>query len=316
MRVGLGAAALLLVLLGGAGAADARPYTVERGLDYDLGSPPAPPSTARMNRLDLYLPQRHRDRDRPVVVWIHGGGWRKGDKRVGIHRKADLFTRAGYVFASLNYRLSAAPFDPLAADPARVMFPAQPNDVGKAIGWLDAHVGAYGGDRRRILLIGHSAGAHLAALVATDPSYLRAYGVRPRQIAGFVSLDPPAFDIATAADPDSGRRPEEGREMLWNAFGTPGENATSGSWTAASPTASAGPNDPPALLVTQAANPQRLADHRAMAAALRRDPARIVLPLELDHREIGRALGRGDHSGETPAVTAFVRDAVRAVPGR
>lgn len=288
-------------------------YVPQRDIDYDLGSPPLPPSTPDMNQLDLYLPPHARAGSRPVVVWIHGGGWRKGGKRIGVRKKAELFTGAGYVFASVNYRLSAAPFDPALPDPNRVMFPAQPDDVGEAIGWLDAHVDEYGGDRRRIVLIGHSAGAHLASLVATDPSYVRRYGVRATQIIGFASLDPPAFDIAAGADPDSSRRPEEGREMLWNAFGTPAENAATGSWAAASPVEFAGPNDPPALLVTQADNRQRLVDHRAMALALGRDPGKVILSLALDHREISRVLGDPyDASGETASVMAFVRGAVAA----
>ncbi len=288
-----------------------KPHAVERDIDYDLGSPPAPPSTPAMNHLDVYRPRGARERRRPLVVWIHGGGWRKGDKRVGVGKKAAMFTRMGYVFASVNYRLSAAPFDVMNPDPRRVMFPDHPRDVAEAIAWLHAFAPEYGADRKRIILVGHSAGAHLAALVATDPSYVRAYDVRFRHLIGFVTLDPPAFDVAAAADPDRSRRPEEGREMLWNAFGTPAENEATGLWTQASPIEFAGPNDPPALMVTQADNNQRLTDHRAMAEALGRNPAQVVLPLPIDHRQIGRVLGyRPDVTGETAAVKAFVRRAV------
>jgi len=308
------------VALAATSAAEAsrKSYAVHRDLNYDLGSPPRPPSTPEMNYLDIYRPRGARAKRSPLVVWIHGGGWRKGDKRVGIGKKAKLFTRKGYVLASVNYRLSAAPFDPGNPDPNRVRFPAQPNDVAEAIGWLRAHAADYGIDRRRIILIGHSAGAHLAALLGTDPKYLRAYGVPFRHIAGFITLDPPAFDIAAAADPDRSRRPEEGREMLWNAFGTPEENEVWGLWKEASPIEFAGPNDPPALMITQADNRQRMTDHRLMAEALGRNPARVVLPLPLDHRQIGRVLGiPRDVYGETAAVEDFIRRVARtAVPSR
>src|SRR5215203_1609379 len=93
-------ALLVLVALLAAGSAAApralaaEPYVLHADLDYDLGSPVSP---AAHNRLDLYVPRRPSGRRRPVVVYVHGGGWQTGDKsRVG--RKARLFTRAGYLF--------------------------------------------------------------------------------------------------------------------------------------------------------------------------------------------------------------------------
>jgi acetyl esterase/lipase len=188
------------------------------------------------------------------------------------------------------------------------MFPDHPRDVGEALGWLDRNLHVFNGNPRRIMLIGHSAGAHLAALLATQPRYAKRWGVRRKQLRGFVSLDTPSFDIAAGADPQTSLRPEEGRLMFWNAFGTPQENRVSGDWTAASPSVWADRGDPAALLVTQAGNEQRLADHRAMALALQRPPARTVLSVALDHREINRVLGPdGDEFGVTAAVRAFAR---------
>ena len=312
LRILLGAVALASCLAATAAPAGAegakRGYVAHRDIDYDLGSTPDPVSQASANRLDLYRPRGARKRSRPVVVWIHGGGWRRGDKRIGVSKKAELFTRAGYVLASINYRLSSGSFDPDRPDPARVRFPDHPHDIGEAVGWLKQNVGRYGGDRRRFVLIGHSAGAHLAALIATDPRYLRAYGVGPRRVLGFAALDAPAFDIAAGANPATSQRSRGGREMLWNAFGTPAENAVSGAWAAGSPLTFAGPEDPPALLVTQADNELRMSEHREMALALDRNPRRVVLSLPLDHRQINHALGSTDDlHGETAAVMDFVR---------
>ena len=143
------AAAALALSAVPAGAA-----TATLGIDYDLdGSPsPAPP---RLNQLDLYRPDgAAAGDDRPVVVFVHGGGWRRGDKGNAIANKVNLFTGAGYVFASVDYRLSPDPIDPT-YPPDRIRFPDQPDDVGEAIGWIDRNVSAYGGDPSRIILIGH-----------------------------------------------------------------------------------------------------------------------------------------------------------------
>jgi acetyl esterase/lipase len=293
----------LLVALVFAPAAAGRPFHVERDISYRHDGTAA-------NRLDLYWPRGSLDphqRLRPLVIWIHGGGWRKGDKRIGVRKKAELFTRRGYAFASVNYRLASAPFDPRAPDPDRVNFPAQPEDVGAAVGWLQRHVASVGGDGMNVILIGHSAGAHLAALVAVDRTYVAQGDGDPGGIAGFVALDSPTFDVALDADPDTSNRNRDNLEMLWNAFGTPAENEITGDWPRASPLAFADPRDPPGLFVTQAAIPERVEENQRMRAALAPSRSR-VRPLPLDHREINRVLGnRPDASGETRAVVRFIR---------
>lgn len=99
----------------------------------------------------------------PVVLFVHGGTWMMGDKDFfGINRKAGLMlARSGYVAVLINYRLS--PF---------VRHPEHARDVARAYAWVTRNISKYGGDPTRIVLMGHSAGGHLATLVATDPSYL------------------------------------------------------------------------------------------------------------------------------------------------
>ena len=268
-------------------------------LSYDLDSPPV---EAAHNRLDLYAP-REASR-RPVVVYVHGGGWMEGDKRDAIARKARLFTRAGYVFASVNYRLSTPAPETGDLDPARVRFPDHPHDVGEAIGWLDRNVDRYGGDPARLVLIGHSAGAHLVSLVATDPSYLEDYGVRRRSLRGAVSLDTAAYEIAPLAE-------SEGARGIWSVFGTPEENAATGSWEAASPLHWADRGDPPFLIVSQRTQPRGLrVQGRRMARSLRlRGRWRVTVPL--DHMGIDRTLGPRDPTRETRHVMRFIRRVVR-----
>jgi acetyl esterase/lipase len=279
------------------GAAQAA--TATTNLSYDIDSPAAAPA----NLLDLYAPDGAAPADRrPVVVYVHGGGWRRGDKDNKIENKVDLFTGHGYLFASVNYRLSPLVGDPANPDPARIKFPDHPHDVGEAIGWLDRHVGEYGGDSSRMIVIGHSAGAQIAALVATNPSYVEAYGVEPWQLIGAVSLDTDAFDLTAEA---TQTRNTANRDLIWNAFGTPAENAATGSWAAGSPILWASAPDPELLLVTSA-NPSRLADNQSMARALDQDPAGVFVA-PYDHEGINEQLGSpADTSGETRAVNEFV----------
>lgn len=273
------------------------PPLTRTGVGYDVdGSVPVP---QRLGTLDLYRPAPARRADRRgIVVYVHGGGWQVGDKRA-VGAKARLFTRAGYVFASVNYRLSPSPPDP--ANATRVRFPDHPRDVAEAVVWLHRHARGFGGDRRRIALIGHSAGAHLVALVATDPSHLGRFpGPRPA-ISGFVPLDAGAFDVAAEI-----RRAPAGRRTLFtNAFGTPAEEARDARWAAASMLTHADPGDPRALVVNQRRRGGLAARY---AANLGGAPDARVLLLDKTHMEINRDLGApGDTSPLTPTVLRFVR---------
>jgi acetyl esterase/lipase len=296
----LGALALAaLALPASAGAAVAH-----KDISYDLGSPPADPND---NALDIYLPDQAQASDsRPVVVYVHGGGWATGDKNNQITRKVNLFTGAGFVFVSLNYRLS--PMDENALAPGRVMFPDHPHDVGEALGWLSQNIAAYGGDPTRFVLSGHSAGAHLVALLSTDPQYAEAYGVEPWRIIGTVALDGDAYDVADRI----AEVPPGSKNTFYNAFGTPEENAITGAWAAGSPLLFADPGDPRFLLVTQAGAPQRVADAQAFATALGQD-ASSVFAAPYDHAGINQAVGDpGDASGETEAIMSFISASVTA----
>jgi acetyl esterase/lipase len=293
------AAALAACALAGALAtAEAAGAISQLDVSYDLGTPVSPPSR---NSLDVYRPDGSSPADaRPVVVYVHGGGWMRGDKRNRITDKVNLFTGAGYVFVSLNYRLSPDPPD-TSYPPDRIRFPAHPDDVGEAIGWIDRNVAAYGGDPTRILLIGHSAGAHLVSLVSTDPRYVTRHGVEPWQLIGTVALDGDAYDVA---DRISEVGPASAPTFL-SAFATPEENALDGTWATASPELWADPSDPDHLIVTQAAAPGRIADAEELAVALGMDPTTSVFRAPYDHAGINAAVGGDDPAGETAAILDF-----------
>jgi acetyl esterase/lipase len=292
-----GSLVVLAVVAGTFGATPAGAASVTRGIDYDLDGSPSP-VPASLGQLDLYRPAAAvAGDDRPIVVYVHGGGWHRGDKANAIGDKVDLFTGAGYLFASVNYRLSPNPPDP-GYPPGRVRFPDHPDDVGEAIGWLDRNAAAYGGDPGRIVLIGHSAGAHLVALVSTDPAYVSRWGVDPRHLIGTVPLDG-VYDITTQA---SGPR----RALFYNAFATPAENAVDDAWALGSPLRFADPGDPEMLVVTQAGLPPRIAASAALTERLGAGRGE-VLTVPYDHGGINRAVGAADDpAGETAAIMAFI----------
>jgi acetyl esterase/lipase len=289
--------ALFVILPGGADA-----YVKTSDISYDLGSPPSDPAR---NQLDIYLPEAPSSLPRPFVFHIHGGGWRTGDKaNASMPDKASLFTGLGYGLVSINYRLSPMTGDPDNPDPNRVKFPDHPDDVGEAIGWLSRNALGYGLDPDRMILMGHSAGAHLASLVSVDPTYIERYGVDRRQILGVIPLDTAAFDIETSV---LGSDPDEPSLLFANAFGTPAENALTGSWEQASPLTWADASDPRHLFVVQNVA-YRINRQVLMANKLGQDSASVV-SVPLNHNGINRAVGSPtDTTQTTPSIIAFVAD--------
>lgn len=140
--------------------------------------------TAQLQKLDFH---KGASADAPLVVFVHGGGWKRGDKgnATGDEKVAHL-TGRGFAFASVNYRLVPA-----------ATAEQQAQDVADALGYLVKHARELGFDPGKIVLMGHSAGAHLAALVATDPAYLRKAGWGLERLAGVVLLDGAAYDVPT-----------------------------------------------------------------------------------------------------------------------
>jgi len=155
-------------------------------------------------RLDLYGLAAPVGPPRPVVLFIHGGGWRNGDK-AHIGAKPAAFVSGGYLFASAGYRL-AAPATPR----------DQGADVAAAVAWLHEHAREHGGDGNSIFLVGHSAGAHLAALVGTDERLLARHGLAPADLGGVVLLDGAGYDVPRQM---AAARLPRMKELYRDAFG-------------------------------------------------------------------------------------------------
>lgn len=131
--------------------------------------------------IDVYAPlDAH---NAPIIVIVHGGGWKYGDKTIRgkIGSKAAHYVRNGYVFISVDYRLLPTPPD------------KQAQDVASALAMVQNKAQSWGGDPSRIVLMGHSAGAHLVTLLSAHPAAWSSVGLKPW--AGTVSLDSAALDL-------------------------------------------------------------------------------------------------------------------------
>jgi acetyl esterase/lipase len=133
-----------------------------------------PTADPERHLLDLYLPKE--PRGFPTVVFVHGGGYQRGDRSVG-HNLGVVLAHHGVAVASISYRLFP-----------QVMHPGHITDVARAVAWVKSHIAESGGDPNRVFISGHSAGAHLAALLATDGSYLAGVGLKPADLAGVLSI--------------------------------------------------------------------------------------------------------------------------------
>ena len=135
----------------------------------------------KLQVLDIHEPAE--GTDLPVVFWIHGGGWVTGDKK-DVQIKPQVFTKRGYVFVSTNYRLLPD-----------VEMEDVICDVAKSLAYVHKHIEKYRGDPSRIFVMGHSAGAQLAALLCTDDRYLKAEDVSFHRLKGCVPVDGDTYDV-------------------------------------------------------------------------------------------------------------------------
>ncbi len=268
-----------------AAAEAALPAGVQRVADVPYGMDPA-------QRMDVYVPTNPATGTNsllagsvraPVIFMVHGGGWRHGDKAMGrvVQEKVNRWVPKGFILISINYRM--LPDAPVAQ---------QERDVQAALMAAQQRVPTWGGDPSRFILMGHSAGAHLAALLnARAPQVLRE-GAWPW--LGAVSLDSAVMNVPTYM-----RAPH--MPLYDDAFGS-----DPAYWLALSPLHQWTAGAPPMQMVCsteRADQPCTQAD--AMARHVRQQGGRAeVLPQDLDHGEINAQLGL--ESGYTRAVEAFM----------
>lgn len=231
--------------------------------------------------LDIYMPPASSGAGaHPVIVFFYGGSWSNGSKDDYKFVGATL-AEAGYVVVIPDYRLFPD-----------VVFPEFMEDSASAVAWTLSNVDEHRGDPDRVFVMGHSAGAHMAAMLAVEPSYLREAGVPRGAIKGLIGLSGPY--ALMPGDP-----------QMHAIFGPP---YTPANWQ---PVAHVTPDDPPALLLHGGGDERVYAKHtKKMEAALESAGIRVETHIypERSHADTVAALsvpGRG-RAPVLEQITAFV----------
>ena len=242
-------------------------------------------------RFDVYLPARPM-RGAPVIVMVHGGAWMIGNKalpQVVENKVAHWVASGGAIFVSLNYRLvpQATPVE-------------QADDVARALAKVQALAPSWGGDPARVALMGHSAGAHLVALVSASPAFAQRAGAQPW--LGTVVLDSAALNL-------TGLMRGQHARFYDRVFGS-----DPALWAAASPIDQLVAGARPMLLVCSTQRADRsCAQSAAFAARATALGGRATVSAQnLSHGEINATLGLP--GSETDAVDAFLASLGIAMP--
>lgn len=232
--------------------------------------------------LDVYRPED--GKDMPVMIYVHGGGWTRGDKQA-VGQKMPFFCHEGYVFVSVDYRMLP-----------ETKVPDQAQDVAAAVSWVHDHAKEYGGNPARLFLMGHSAGAHLVSLVATNDTLLGNCGKDLSVIKGLIELDTAALDVPRVV--------ASGQRLHAKVFGDDPETLK-----LISPYEHVAPGKsiPPFMLVVADNNTSKLEQSNAMAHKLRETGVRaeVVEAPDKTHGTLNQDLGKaGDKV--TERVMAFL----------
>ena len=263
-----------LLLLSPCVAADL-PKGVTLRPDVAYGADPA-------QRMDVYLPP-HPQRA-PILLMVRGGAWRVGDKNDArvVDNKVARWVPKGVIFVSVDYRMMPE------AEPL-----TQAEDVAEALAKVQALAPGWGGDPANIILMGHSAGAHLVALLTAAPALATGQGAKPWK--GSVLLDSGALDVPAIMN-------ARHWPLYDRAFGS-----DPAKWTAVSPMDRLAGPTLPMLAVCRNGAHESCPANRAFAARARQLGGRVeVLPMALSHSQINERLGLP--GGYTDRVEAFMRE--------
>lgn len=241
-------------------------------------------------RMDIYIPaQAH---DAPVILMVHGGGWQRGDKATTnvVQNKLARWVPRGLVLISVDYPMLPRT-DPL----------QQARSVAQALGFAQRHAAEWGGDPRKFILMGHSAGAHLVSLISAEPAMAISMGAQPW--LGTIALDSAAFDVAKIM---------RGRHLpLYDrVFGN-----DPASWDAVSPIVQLRSRITPLLAVCSSRRSDSCPQAQAFVDKARSFGTQArVLPENLSHEEINERLGTpSDYTAQVEAFMARLDPAVANV---
>ena len=263
------------------GGLSTRPYTFTMQVWYRDSVYDDTAADDQFTSLDVYTADPA-EAGSPVMVFVHGGGFRVGDKASSkdLDPKPEYFvSKLGYVFVSINYRLLP-----------EGQYPRNVQDVANALAWVSNHIAEFGGDPGKIFLMGHSAGATLVAQVATDVTFLKNAGKDFSLLKGVI-----------ANEGTYGVEVDEGEVQQYQSlFGA--------DWQAAVPLSHVGPGKqiPPFLLFYVVGGQTMVANTAAQATglgdALQKAGVRVDL-VPLDHVEHFGANERIGESGDITTVS-------------
>jgi len=247
-------------------------------------------------RYDVFLPQKKIIKKAPIIVMVHGGGWCIGDKAMGaaMQNKLARWTAKGFVMISVNYRMLS--------DNAAVT--RQAEDVATAIAHIQENARKWGGDADRIIVMGHSAGAHLVSLIGADPENWEKTGVEPWLMT--ISLDSGALNTI-----DTMRK---NKLMLFKeAFGS-----STSYWRETSPYHQMSRKSLPWLGVCAAGREESCPQALEYAQKAQKYGVKAaVLSVSLGHAAINKTLGQtGDYTENVEAFMAGIDPVVAQLLGR
>lgn len=244
---------------------------VQRDIAY--GSDP-------QQRMDIYIPEQAHHA--PVILMVHGGGWQRGDKAMNnvVQNKVSRWVPRGFVLISVDYPMLPQ------TNPVQ-----QARSVARALSFAQHHAAEWGGDPRKFILMGHSAGAHLVSLISAEPSMALSMGAQPW--LGTVALDSAAFNVATIMR--SRHLP-----LYDRAFGN-----DPAFWNAASPLQQLHSKIAPFLAVCSSRRQDSCPQARAFVDKARGYGTQArTLPEDLSHEQINQTLG--EPSDYTAQVESFM----------
>jgi arylformamidase len=264
---------------------------VYKDLNYWAG----PSADQRKHRLDFYVPE---GTGWPVLIFVHGGGWRSGDKALKFGG-ADPYGNIGRFYATrgigvaiINYRLQPA-----------VTWRDQVKDVGQALAWVYRHADNYGADKRGIFISGHSSGAQLATRTALDHESLQELSLPPRVPCGVIAVSGAPFDISDSKSYALGTDP-----VLYEKHFRAGESGDRWRYEASAINLVT-PSAPPVLLLygrweTEGLKRQNQVMYQALQAA--GVPSQLVVTPWEGHFLIVAALSHPEKMAST-AILDFIR---------
>src|SRR5881296_1605883 len=260
--------------------------------------PYAEPADPRQ-KVDIHVPEGAKNL--PVVFWIHGGGWQTGD-RTNVQFKPQAFVDKGFVFVSTGYRLLTN------VDMGTIF-----RDIARSVRYVHDQIAEHGGDPNRILVMGHSAGAQLAALICIDDRYLKAEGLSLKSIKGCVPVDGDTYDVPAIIETVETRLRVHGLPMP--KFGHRvkfGNDPAKHRDYSAVTHVSKGKGIPPFLILHVADHPDTSAQAERLEAVLKDAgiPTQVFAAKETNHTKLNENLGLPDDP-PTKAVFEFVNEPLK-----